>query len=161
MKTLILGIGNTLLSDEGVGIVAMQALQHKLGHRSDLEFIDGGTLSFTLAVPIAACAALIVLDAAMIDGPAGSVGCFEGEAMDRFLGANRKASVHEVGLMDLMSIARLTDHWPARRALIGIRPEKIDWGDALTPAVASGVSNMCDRAEGLLAQWCVAKPVLL
>jgi hydrogenase maturation protease len=153
MKTLILGIGNTLLSDEGVGVIAMQTLQHRLGHRLDLEFLDGGTLSFTLAVPIAECAALIVLDAAMIEGPAGSVGMFEGAAMDRFLGENRKASVHEVGLIDLMSIARLTDHWPARRALIGIRPEKIDWGETLTPAVAAGVSRMGRMVEDLLDEW--------
>jgi len=158
MKTLILGIGNTLLSDEGVGVIAMQTLQRTLGHRPDLEFLDGGTLSFTLAVPIAECDALIVLDAAMIEGPTGSVACFEGDAMDRFLGENRKASVHEVGLIDLMTIARLTDHWPTRRALIGIRPEKIDWGEALTPAVASGVRYMCQQAEGLLDQWCTAKP---
>lgn len=157
MKTLILGIGNTLLSDEGGGIVAMQALQHKLGHRSDLEFLDGGTLSFTLAVPIAECDALIILDAAIIDGPAGSVASFEGEAMDHFLGANRKASVHEVGLLDLMTIARLGDHWPEQRALIGIRPAKVDWGETLTPAVAEGVTEMTNAAEILLKKWCAAK----
>lgn len=156
MKILVLGIGNTLLSDEGVGVVAMQALQHELvaqGKDDDIEFLDGGTLSFTLAVPIEECDALIVLDAAMIDGPTGSVGCFEGEAMDRFLGENRKASVHEVGLLDLMTIARLSEHWPQRRALIGIRPYKIDWGEQLTPAVAEGLKEMCGIAAELIAMW--------
>lgn len=153
MKTLVLGIGNTLLSDEGVGIVAMEALRRELGEREDFEFLDGGTLSFTLAVPISECERLIVFDAAMIDGPVGSVGCFEGETMDRFLGENRKASVHEVGLLDLMAIARLGGHWPQQRALIGIRPSKLDWGEVLTPAVAEGVAVMCSEARAVLARW--------
>lgn len=153
MKILVLGIGNTLLSDEGVGVVAMRAVDERLGDDPDIEFLDGGTLSFTLAVPIEECDALIVLDAAMIDGPTGSVGCFEGEAMDRFLGENRKASVHEVGLLDLMTIARLSGHWPQRRALIGVRPFKIDWGEELTPAVAEGVKKMCGLAVELIKKW--------
>ncbi|HEY5763396.1 MAG TPA: hydrogenase maturation protease, partial [Rhodocyclaceae bacterium] len=85
MHILILGIGNTLLSDEGVGVAAMQMLADELGSDPDLEFLDGGTLSFTLAVPISACDGLIVLDAAMIDGPSGSVGVYEDEAMEEFL----------------------------------------------------------------------------
>lgn len=153
MKILVLGIGNTLLSDEGVGVVAMRALHDRLGDDADIEFLDGGTLSFTLAVPIEECEALIVFDAAMIDGPVGAVGCFEGEAMDHFLGENRKASVHEVGLLDLMTIARLSEHWPQRRALIGIRPLKIDWGEQLTPAVVDGVKEMCGIAAELIARW--------
>jgi hydrogenase maturation protease len=156
MKILVLGIGNTLLSDEGVGVVAMQSLQRQMGEQgtdTDVEFLDGGTLSFTLAVPIEECDALIVMDAAMIDGPTGSVGCYEGEAMDRFLGENRKASVHEVGLLDLMAIARLMEKWPERRALIGIRPLKLDWGEELTTAVAAGVDTMCSHALAIIGRW--------
>jgi hydrogenase maturation protease len=156
MKLLVLGIGNTLLSDEGVGVVAMNALRDRLGETYagwEMEYLDGGTLSFTLAVPIEESDALIVLDAAMVDGPVGSVGSFEGEAMDRFLGENRKASVHEVGLLDLMAIARLTGQWPEQRALIGIRPQKLDWGEVLTPAVAEGVAIMCDAAQAVIQAW--------
>lgn len=160
---LVLGIGNTLLADEGVGVRAMEALRQRMdgaGTAGDIEFLDGGTLSFTLAVPIAECDALIVFDAAMVDGPPGSVACFEGEAMDRFLGENRKSSVHEVGLLDLMAITQLTGHWPARRALIGVRPEKVDWGEALTPAVAAALGGMCDLAEAVIGRWRAQKPLL-
>jgi hydrogenase maturation protease len=150
---LVLGIGNTLLADEGVGIVAMKALQAHLGPAADIDFLDGGTLSFTLAVPIAECTALLVFDAAELGGPPGTVALVEGEAMDRFLGENRKSSVHEVGLIDLMSIARLTDHWPARRALIGVQPLKLDWGETLTPAVSQAVEIMCLRGAEVVARW--------
>ena len=101
MTILVLGIGNTLLADEGVGIVAMRELETQFGAREDMEFLDGGTLSFTLAVPISECDALLVIDAAELGAAPGTVRSFEGEAMDQFLGENRKSSVHEVGLLDL------------------------------------------------------------
>lgn len=153
MHVLILGIGNTLLADEGVGVAAMHRLAADYADDSDIECVDGGTLSFTLAVPISACEALIVIDAAAIDGPAGTVGVFEGEAMETFLGANRKASVHEVSLIDLATIARLTESWPERRALIGIRPQQVDWGDALTPPVAAALDEACAEARALIRRW--------
>lgn len=153
MTILILGVGNELLSDEGVGVVAMRRLAERWAEATDLQFLDGGTLSFTLAVPIAEHPALIVIDAAMVDGAAGSVAIFEGLAMDRFLGENRKASVHEVGLLDLMHIARLTDAWPTQRALIGIRPQRVDWGDALSPPVAQALPAVESATEELIRRW--------
>jgi len=153
VRVLVLGIGNTLLSDEGVGVVAMRALQARLPDDEAIEFLDGGTLSFTLAVPIAECDALLVFDAAMTGGATGSVLCVEGAAMDRFLGENRKASVHEVGLIDLMSISMLSEKWPAHRALIGVQPQKLDWGDELTAPVAAALPHMCDLAEQLIVRW--------
>jgi len=150
MKILVLGIGNTLLTDEGVGIVAMQELAAQYGEREDMEFLDGGTLSFTLAVPISECDALLVIDAAELGAAAGTVRSFEGETMDVFLGANRKSSVHEVGLLDLMSISRLTGHWPQRRALIGVQPAVVGWGEALTPEVAAALPEVCARAAGII-----------
>ena len=109
MKMLVLGIGNTLLTDEGVGIIAMRELEARFGNRGDIAFLDGGTLSFTLAVPISECTALLVIDAAELGASPGTAKSFEGGGMDRFLGENRKSSVHEVGLLDLMSISRLTE----------------------------------------------------
>ena len=153
MTILVLGIGNTLLTDEGVGIVAMRELEARFGSREEMEFLDGGTLSFTLAVPISECTALLVIDAAELDATPGSVRSFEGEQMDRFLGANRKSSVHEVGLLDLMSISRLSGHWPDRRALIGIQPGKVDWGESLTPEVAAALPEVCAIASGIIGAF--------
>ena len=150
MKILVLGIGNTLLTDEGVGIVAMHELEAQYGDREDMEFLDGGTLSFTLAVPISECDALLVIDAAELGAAPGTVRSFEGEAMDVFLGANRKSSVHEVGLLDLMSISLLTGHWPQRRALIGVQPAGVGWGEVLTPDVAAALPGVCVTASGII-----------
>jgi hydrogenase maturation protease len=153
MKTLVLGIGNTLLSDEGIGVHVTQQLQSMLPVSDDIEILDGGTLSFTLACPIEDADALIVVDAAQLKSSPGTLKIFEGEAMDAFLLGNRKSSVHEVGLTDLMSIAMLAGHWPERRALVAIQPEKVDWGDMPTPQVAAAVPAACEHIRTLIGEW--------
>lgn len=153
MTILVLGIGNTLLTDEGVGIFAMRELQSRFGEREDMSFLDGGTLSFTLAVPISECSALLVIDAAELGAAPGTVRSFEGAEMDRFLGENRKSSVHEVGLLDLMAISQLTGHWPERRALIGIQPATVGWGETLTLAVAAALTEVGDIAAGIIGRF--------
>lgn len=154
MKILVLGIGNTLLSDEGAGVHVVRALQDGCASKlSDVEFLDGGTLSFTLAVPIQEADGLIVVDASQLGETPGATRVFEGEEMDRFLLSARKSSAHEVGLADLMTIASLTDHWPARRALVAIQPERVDWGEAPTPAVANAVQQASRQIEYLIGAW--------
>ena len=89
--------------------------------------MDGGTLSFSLAGAIEDADRLIVIDAAQYDGEPGTTRVFLGEQMDTFIGSNRKCSVHEVSLIDLMAIALLAGQLPQQRALIGIQPHNIDW----------------------------------
>lgn len=151
-RTLILGIGNTLLSDEGAGIHALNLLQLYHSDRPGLTFIDGGTLSFTLAAYIEDCENLIVFDAAELKAPAGTVRAMAGREMDEFLGAARR-SPHEVGLLDLFDIARLTESLPENRALIGIQPEHIGWGMSPTGPVEAGLPIAVQKAEELLVRW--------
>jgi hydrogenase maturation protease len=150
---LILGIGNTLLTDEGVGVRVMQALQERFPERGDLEFMDGGTMSFSLAAPIAEHRSLIVVDAAEMGQAPGTVAVYEGDDMDRFLGSNRKRSVHEVALIDLMAVALLEGLLPAQRALVAIQPQEVDWGQELSPPVAAALDLACSRTEHLIAKW--------
>jgi hydrogenase maturation protease len=153
MRTLILGIGNTLLTDEGVGIHVLQALAPELENHPDITLLDGGTLSFTLAGPIEDAESLIVVDAANIKSAPGTWKLFEGEAMDAFLLGNRKSTVHEVGLTDLRAIAILAGHWPERRALLAIQPEVVDWGEQPTAAVAAAIPPVCAAIHTLLEDW--------
>lgn len=153
MKTLVLGIGNTLLTDEGVGIHAIRYLQEHYAGHPDTTYLDGGTLSFTLAGAIEDNEQLIVIDATELKADAGTVRTFIDADMDDFLGKHRKMSVHEVGLLDLMTIARLAQHYPRRRALIGIQPATVDWGEQPTQAVAAAVPAVCQQAIELIEQW--------
>jgi hydrogenase maturation protease len=150
--TLILGIGNTLLSDEGAGIHALELLQLEHPDIPNLTFLDGGTLSFSLAVWIEDCSNLIVIDATELHQPAGTVNTFVNTAMDEFLGS-KKRSAHEVGLLDLMDISRLTDHLPENRALIGIQPKTMDWGMHPSKPVQDALPHAVNEAVKLITQW--------
>lgn len=152
-KLLVLGIGNTLLSDEGAGVHALRRLQASAQARDGVEYLDGGTLSFTLAGPIEDSAAVLVIDAAEFGAEPGTVRLFEGRAMDEFLGAGGKKSVHEVGLYDLMAIAALAGRLPERRALIGIQPHEFGWGDAPSARGAEGIGRACAQAQAIIERW--------
>ncbi|MCX7192794.1 MAG: HyaD/HybD family hydrogenase maturation endopeptidase [Proteobacteria bacterium] len=152
-KTLILGIGNILLQDEGAGIHAIRQLAGLTENRDDIELMDGGTLSFSLAGAIGDTDRLIVIDAAHYDGEPGSTRVFEGKQMDTFIGSNRQCSVHEVSLIDLMAIALLAGQLPGHRALIGIEPQTIAWGESPSPLVAGAIGQACHQALQLIEAW--------
>jgi hydrogenase maturation protease len=152
ITTLVLGIGNTLLSDEGAGIHVINYLWQRYPSLPGIRYLDGGTLSFTLAGPIEEATHLIVIDAAELGAKAGTIQTFIDRDMDRFLGETKR-SVHEVGLMDLMDIARLTDSLPVRRALIGIQPEALGWGDQPSSQVANAIPVAANRALQLARCW--------
>lgn len=153
MKTLVLGIGNTLLTDEGVGVHVLHALAPAVDGEPDVTLLDGGTLSFTLAAPIEEADALIVVDAAQLRRSPGAWTAFEGVAMDSFLTCNRKASVHEVGLTDLRTIALLAGHWPERRVLYAIQPAVVDWGEQPTLEVAAAIAPVCAAIVHRIRTW--------
>ena len=151
-RTLVLGIGNTLLSDEGVGIHVIDYLQQQHPPPAGVTYVDGGTLSFTLAGEIEDADNLIVVDASQLGDRPGAVHCMTGASMDRFLGT-AKRSVHEVGLLDLLDIARLTETLPENRALVGIQPDLIDWGEQPTTAVSSAIPIAANHINDLIAAW--------
>jgi len=151
-NTLILGIGNTLLSDEGVGIHMLGYLQEYFPELHGVSYLDGGTLSFTLAPWIEEADNLIVVDAAELNDAPGTVEVFEGDAMDRFAGKTKR-SVHEVSLGDLLAIAHLTDALPCNRALVAIQPGNIDWGADLSDPVGRALPAAAHQVVRLTRKW--------
>jgi hydrogenase maturation protease len=151
-NTLVLGVGNTLLSDEGAGVHAMRYLADHYQEFPSATFLDAGTLSFTLAADIAAADNLLIFDAAQLGADSGTVKIFADAAFDEFLTSGRR-SVHEVGFADLMDIARLQDCLPKNRALIGIQPEVMGWGDAPGERVTAAIPKAAQLAAGLIRDW--------
>ena len=151
-NTLVLGIGNTLLSDEGTGIHMLGYLRDHFPGLPGVSYLDGGTLSFTLAPWIEEAENLIVIDAAELDADPGSVKVFTGDAMDRFAGKTKR-SVHEVSLGDLLSIAHLTSALPSNRALVAIQPANIDWGSDLSRQVERVLPAAAYQVICLIRQW--------
>lgn len=149
----VLGLGNTLLSDDGAGVRVVALLQQAEELPGDVTLLDGGTLSFTLLETITGAAGLLVIDAAHMALPAGEVRCLEDAAMDRFLARPGQGSVHEVSLAELLDMARLQDRLPARRALVAIQPANLDWGTAPTPPVAAALPRAAALARARIDSW--------
>jgi hydrogenase maturation protease len=151
-RSLVLGFGNVLLSDDGAGVQILAQLRSMPGSQT-ARFIDAGTLSFSLLPYIEAANSMLAIDAAEIDGCPGTIGLYEGSAMDAFLRSTRRRTVHEVGLIDLLDMARLSGCLPQRRALLCIQPGRIDWSEQLSPPVAAALPEAARRASALLEQW--------
>jgi hydrogenase maturation protease len=149
---LVLGVGNRLLTDEGAGVHVVEHLAREHPDLAGVTWLDGGTLSFTLAGPIEETDALIVVDAADLGAAPGTVRVYQGAEMDRFVGRAR-LSVHEVSLLDLLAIARLTGHLPGHRALVGIQPADLGWGDQPGPVVAAAVPAAAAEVLALIRAW--------
>ncbi len=142
------------MGDDAAGILALQALAD-LWQESDqpVDFIDGGTLSFTLADTIQEADRLIVIDAAQLNEQAGSVRVFKDADMDEFVSTGKCGSVHEVSLSELMDIARLTENVPAQRALVGIQPEFLGVSPEPTEPVSQAIRIAADKAHEILKEW--------
>jgi hydrogenase maturation protease len=163
-KSLVLGIGNVLLSDDGAGVHAARRIAERLAARErpaacggraacdDVQVLDGGTLSFTLAPLIAGTQRLIILDATQLGRPPGTVQSFVGGDVDRLLGRTH-LTVHEIGLRDVFELLKLDGGLPSERALIGIQPASLTWGTEPTAAVAAALEDVVGLALRLLDQW--------
>jgi len=149
---LVLGFGNVLLCDDGAGVQILGQLGCELSPDS-AQLIDAGTLSFSLLPYIEAANSVLAIDAADINDRAGAIAIYEGEAMDEFLRSTRRRTVHEVGLIDLLDMARLRDCLPSRRALLCIQPGLIDWSERLSPPVAAALPVAVRQASALLQRW--------
>lgn len=150
---LVLGLGNTLLTDDAVGVLVVDGLQRAGDVAEGVSLIDGGTLSFSLLGAITDCDGLVVVDAVRMGMPPGTVRRFEDEAMDRLLVRGKLCSVHELSLAELLDMARLQDRLPRRRALVAIEPESVDWGTEPTDAVVGALPNAMAEVRTLTSVW--------
>ncbi len=153
-KLLILGLGNTLLSDDGVGVHIVNQLQERFSDHDDIECVEGGTLGISLLTEMDCTRAIIAVDAAQIGLNSGAVKVFECEQMDAQL-SGRKQTSHEVALSDLMDTALLTGVRPDKRALVAIQPEKTSWGERPTPVVAASMGEAENQILALIDRWAI------
>jgi hydrogenase maturation protease len=149
---LVLGFGNVLLSDDSAGVRLVERLRSEL-EADAAECVDAGTMSFNLISYVEATDSILLIDAAELHSPAGTIRVFEGREMDDFLKIIRRRSVHEVGLIDLLDTARLLGCLPVRRALLCIQPHRIEWCSALSPAVEEILPLAVQKAKAVLQGW--------
>ncbi len=151
MKTLVLGVGNILLSDEGVGVHVARLLGERYDFPPEVEILDGGTLGLDLLPYVEAAERLLIVDAVQMDAPPGQVARLEGEEVPAVL--SLKYSPHQVGLSDLLAAARLLGRSPAEVVLWGIQPASLEVGLELSPAVAAQVETLLQNVLAELQRW--------
>jgi hydrogenase maturation protease len=151
-RTLVLGIGNTLLGDQGAGIHALRRVERLLGRLRGVEYVDGSTPSQTLTSSLLNADRWIVLDAGHLERAPGAIEIFEGSAMDEFLGRDGRGE-HESDLGRWLEQARRQGRLPARRALVAIQPERVEAGSRTSGRVRAVLDEAAAAAIGFICHW--------
>lgn len=159
MKFLLLGIGNVLLSDEGLGIHALRYLAQNYIWPPSVELLDGGTAGMELLAPITRATHLIILDAIQIKALPGTMIQIYHPDIPAFF--RTKLSSHQIGLADVLAAAALTDSLPSYITLLGLVPVSLEIGIELTPMITTQLSQLVNQVAQELTTWgiiLVAKP---
>jgi hydrogenase maturation protease len=147
---LVLAVGNTLLSDDGVGPLLLGALQGRQNTWRDLvEFIDGGTQGLALLPYISDRTALVILDAVALGDKPGTIHELTGDQVAD-LRTRRAATAHEGNAGDLLATARLLGDCPEKVYVVGIEPDTIRTGLGVSEAVARSIHHAVERTVALI-----------
>lgn len=157
MSALILGVGNILLGDEGIGIRVVEELENRFSFPEEILLLDGGTAGIELLRYIEGRDLLILIDAMRAGLPAGTVFKVEGEDVaKRFM---TKISPHQIGLSDLLAAGILTDQIPKQIILFGVEPERLETGVVLSACVEASLEKIISAILEELTQAGYAAPV--
>ena len=140
-KILVLGVGNILLRDEGIGVKIVQKLQTEYSFSPNVEFMDGGTLGLRLLDPIAQADHVIVVDAVQNGQAPGTLYQLPAEELEKRV--TFKNSLHQLDLVETLAYAEVLGHRPSA-IIIGIEPADISpWGTELTQVVENRLDELC------------------
>ena len=142
---LLLGVGNILQSDDGVGVYVVEKMRAELRDH-DVEIVDGGTAGLDLLYLIENRRTVVVVDA--VDGGfvPGTVYRFTPDDIEsRSL---RLYSLHQLGLLETLQMAHLAGTGPQRTIIVGVQPEVVEWGTRLSATVAGKLRGIIGRTRG-------------
>ena len=145
ITTLVLGLGNTIMTDDGIGPKVIEQLA-KCTLMEDVSLLDGGTLGLDLLPYLEGIKRLIIVDAVELAQSPGTVVMLTGDQVP--IALETKLSPHQMGMKDLLAVARLMGQLPDEIILIGIQPADLEMGTELTPEVAAALP----QAEKLVRQ---------
>jgi hydrogenase maturation protease len=141
MKITILGIGNILLRDEGVGVRTIEYLR-KRTLPTQVELVDGGTATFDLFTLFAETDHLVVIDAVKGGMPPGTI--YRLEPKDLVPQQQAPITPHDLGLLDSLAAASRIGERPHSVVIFGVEPKEIDWGMELTPEIEEMIPQVAD-----------------
>lgn len=159
MSILVLGIGNLIMCDDGVGVRVVQLLSRRFRYPAGVSLVDGGTLGLDLLPKLEGVERLLIVDAVETGGVAGSLVRLSGDHVPVAL--ETRLSPHQVGLKDLLAVALLQGVMPLEIVLWGVQPLRCELGLELSDPVARQLEPLANRLAAELAGWGVeAEPAI-
>ena len=155
-RRVVLGIGNTLNHDEGVGVEAVGRLEARLGPRAGVEFVDGGVMGMNLLILVEECSHLLVLDAADAHRPPGALIELTREQIPLYSGI--KLSQHQITFQEVLGLANMRGKLPGHLHLIGAQPADLSLGIGLSPVVEAAMPGLIAKARAVLDAWGLSTP---
>lgn len=149
--TVVIGLGNVILSDDGLGVHAVRRLRERYMLGEEVELIEGGTGGLLLLPHLADARRAILVDAIDTGAPPGTLTRLEGE--DWTTAFSIRMTPHEVALEDLLGAAQLTGVWPEELVLLGVQPGLVTLGTELSAAVAAAIDQLVDAVAAQLTAW--------
>ena len=149
-KTVVLGVGNILLSDEGFGVRVAEALSQRFRFPDAVEVLDGGTLGIELMRFLDGAQRLILIDAIHGSEP-GSFRIIQGDDVRLYF--QEKVSLHEMGIQEVLASLVVMEKPIAEIVVIGVVPQSLEIGLDLTPLVASRIDEATDSVIRQLHDW--------
>jgi hydrogenase maturation protease len=144
MRAVVLGIGNTILTDEAAGVRAVELLQSSYSVPANVLVIDGGTSGMEMIEDLSGPDLLIVLDVVKTGAAPGTVLKIAGKEIPVFF--RRKLSPHQIGLPDVLASLELLDTLPKEIIVLGVEPISLELGMEMTATVAAQVPTLVEMA---------------
>jgi hydrogenase maturation protease len=148
--TVVVGVGNTILSDDGAGVHAARLLQGDPRVPSGVTILDGGTLGLELLPYLSDASCVLFLDAVNLGEAPGTGTRMTGTDL---LNTSSGLSVHQLGVADLIAALALASAKPQDIVVLGVQPAMTDWGTSLSPPVEASLAWMVDAALAQLRCW--------
>lgn len=150
MNTVVLGVGNTILADEGVGVRVVEALERDYRLPEGVVAIDGGTSSMEMLEDLSHLDFLLVIDAINDGKPPGTLIRLAGDDVPVFF--RRNLSPHGIGLSDVLASLEFLGALPKETVIIGVQPLSMELSTELTPPIMARVPELVRQAVTELAQ---------
>ena len=147
----ILGIGNTLYTDEGLGVHALAALQEKYGMDQQVQLVDGSTDGMSLLGPVEDTDYLIVIDAINAGKDGGHIIELHGNDIPAYYGI--KMSIHQLGFQEVLLAAKLRERYPKNIVMIGMQPTSLELGIELSETNEAQLPKLLKLVEQQVNKW--------
>lgn len=142
VTTLVVGLGNPLMGDDGVGVAALELLRTEWDLPTDIELVDGGTWGMNLLPLVESSRHVVLIDAIRSGVAPGTLTVLERHELPRYF--SLKLSPHQIDLREVLALAELRGMLPDDLVAIGIEPDRVEMEMSLSPRVSAGLAKMVD-----------------